>query len=528
MHYPRNYNAVSDFVDCHVDTEIAQKIAFIDPKTSITYGALAQQTHQVANLLMSYGIEAENRVALLAHDTVEWPVIFWGAIRAGVVPTALNTLLGTDQYRYILADTRAKVLFVSAALLDVVSPVLSELDELKHVFVLSGDGKEAGEGRLDFTAELNKQPRVFKGAGNGVANTCCDDVAFWLYSSGSTGMPKGVPHVHTSLNETARLFGQGVIGIKQDDVVFSAAKFFFAYGLGNALSFPMSVGATTILWTARPTPETVFQTLKIHQPTLFFGVPTLYAAMLAYPGCGPEIASDKLRLCVSAGEALPQEVGANWQRIFDVDIIDGVGSTELLHIFLSNRPDDVRYGCSGKAVPGYELRLVNEHNEEVTGDDIGELLVNGASAAVGYWNQREKSRTTFEGEWTRTGDKYTRDENGYYFYCGRTDDMFKVSGIWVSPFEVESALIAHESVMEAAVVGYEDDEGLTKPKAFVVLIDKNGDGNDDGNDALFEELKEWVKEKVGKWKYPRKIEFVKELPKTATGKIQRFKLKEST
>ena len=450
------------------------------------------------------------RVALLAHDTVHWPSIFWGSIRAGVIPAALNTLLSTEQYDYILQDTRPRALFISAALLPVVEPVLSGLSHLKHVFVISG---EAGD-HLDYSQELAKQPDNAE-----TADTCCDDVAFWLYSSGSTGMPKGVPHVHTSLMETARLFGQGILGIQEDDVVFSAAKLFFAYGLGNAMSFPMSVGATTILWNARPTPDAMFAQLKQYSPTIFYGVPTLYAAMLAFPDAGPAISSDRLRLCVSAGEALPKDVGERWKSLFNVDIIDGVGSTELLHIFLSNKPGDVVYGTSGKAVPGYELKLLDEHGAEVDGDQIGELVVSAPSAANGYWNQREKSRASFEGAWTRTGDKYTRDEKGYYHYCGRTDDMFKVSGIWVSPFEVESALVTHEAVLEAAVVGYEDDEGLTKPKAIVVL---NEGVNTEG---LFDELKDLVKEKIGKWKYPRQVEFVTELPKTATGKIQRFKLR---
>jgi 4-hydroxybenzoate-CoA ligase len=465
----------------------------------------------VANLLVAHGLEPESRIALLAHDTVHWPAIFWGAIRAGVIPAALNALLGTEQYQYILSDTRPRALFISAALLDTVAPVLDQLPYLKHVFVLSGD---AGK-YLDFHELLKAQPDQFE-----TVETCCDDIAFWLYSSGSTGMPKGVPHVHSSLWETARLFGQGVLDLQQDDIVFSAAKLFFAYGLGNAMSFPMSVGATTILWSGRPTPDVIFDILAKHRVTVFYGVPTLYAALLAHPDCGPGMTLDRLRLCVSAGEALPGEIGLRWQSQFGVDIIDGVGSTELLHIFLSNRPGDVVYGSSGKAVPGYDLRLVDENNEEVQGDDIGELLVRGSSSADGYWNQREKSRTTFEGEWTRTGDKYTRDDDGYYHYCGRTDDMFKVSGIWVSPFEVESALIAHEAVLEAAVVGYEDAEGLTKPRAFVVLVDNRD------TEGLFEELKEWVKQKIGKWKYPRQIEFVADLPKTATGKIQRFKLKQ--
>ena len=510
MNYPREYNAVVDFVDRHIDEGRDEKIAFIDPDSSITYAELAANTHRVANLLHHHGIEAEMRVALLAHDTVHWPAIFWGAIRAGVIPAALNTLLSTEQYRYILNDTRPRALFISAALLPVVEPVLAELKHLKQVFVLSGDSGD----HLDYHDELSSVAES-----SNTANTCCDDVAFWLYSSGSTGMPKGVPHVHSSLMETAKLFGQGVLDIREDDVVLSAAKLFFAYGLGNAMSFPMSVGATTILWTARPTPDVMYAQMKQHSATIFYGVPTLYAAMLAMPEAGPSMSSACLRLCVSAGEALPKDVGERWKSLFDVDIIDGVGSTELLHIFLSNNPGDVVYGTSGKAVPGYQLRLVDETGNEVEGDQIGELLVNAPSAANGYWNQREKSRTTFEGLWTRTGDKYTRDEQGYYHYCGRTDDMFKVSGIWVSPFEVESALITHDAVLEAAVVGYEDEEGLTKPRAYVIL----NDGFDEN--GLYEALKTLVKDKIGKWKYPRQIEFVSELPKTATGKIQRFKLR---
>lgn len=506
----RQYNAVSDFIDRHVNEGLADKLAFIDPDASVSYGGLCENTHRVANLLKAHGLEPENRVALLAHDTVQWPAIFWGAIRAGVIPAALNTLLGTGQYRYMLKDARPRALFISAALLPVVEPVLPELPYLKAVFVLSGD---AGE-YLNYDLELARQPTQ-----SDTVDTCCDDVAFWLYSSGSTGMPKGVLHVHSSLMETAKMYGQGILGIREDDVVLSAAKLFFAYGLGNSMSFPMSVGATAVLWNSRPTPDVMFDLLNKHHPTIFFGVPTLYAAMLSTPECGPAISSERLRQCVSAGEALPKDISERWQALFGVNILDGVGSTELLHIFLSSKPDDVKYGTSGKAVPGYELRLVDEHNKDVESDEIGELIVNATTAANGYWNQRQKTRATFQGEWTRTGDKYTRDKEGYYHYCGRTDDMFKVSGIWVSPFEVESALVAHEAVLEAAVVGYQDDDGLTKPKAFVVLLDNHSE------DGLYNELKDMVKDSIGKWKYPREIVFVKVLPKTATGKIQRFRLR---
>lgn len=511
MAFPRDYNAAVDFVDRHLAEGRAEKAAFVDPERTLTYGALAAGCNRMGNLLAAHGLGREARVAMIVLDTVDFPVIFWGAIKAGVVPVALNTLLNAELYRTILADCRARALFVSAPLLPTVEPLLGELPALEKVFVVGG----AAGPHLDFAAELARQPEDFA-----AAETCADEVAFWLYSSGSTGRPKGVRHVHSSLAATAEHYGQGVLGITEDDLVYSAAKLFFAYGLGNAMTFPLSVGATALLLPGRPTPAAVFEILAEHQPTIFYGVPTLYAALLADPACAEAAAgSGRLRACVSAGEALPEEVGKAWEARFGVEIYDGVGSTEMLHIFLSNAPGAVRYGHSGVAVPGYELRLVEEDGSEVSDGEIGELLVRGPSAAEGYWNQRDKTRRTFEGEWTRTGDKFTREADGSYLYCGRTDDMFKVSGIWVSPFEVESALMSHAAVLEAAVVPAEDAEGLLKPKAFVVL--KEGEASD----ALAAALKELVKDKAGVWKYPRWIDFVAELPKTATGKVQRYKLR---
>ena len=359
--------------------------------------------------------------------------------------------------------------------------------------------------------------------GSAPARTCADEVAYWLYSSGTTGMPKGTMHVHSTPMNIARTSGQTRIGIREDDVIFSAPKLFFAYGLGDAMLCPMSVGATTVLYPERPTPQTVFETLRAYQPTMFFAVPTLFAAMLADPECKKENMPSRLRLCFSAGEPLPVHVGMAWKERFGIDICNGVGSTEMGHLFLTNLPDAVEYGTSGVPVEGYDLRLVDEKGQDVPDNEMGELLVRGESAAAGYWNQREKSRRTFVGEWTRTGDKYTRRPDGVYTYCGRTDDMFKVSGIWVSPFEVEDALVSHPKVLEAAVVPVEDANGLIKPKAFVVL--KNQNEGDHGR-ALYEELKVHVKRAIGPWKYPRWIEFVDSLPKTATGKIQRFMLRD--
>ena len=511
MEFPRQYNAANDFVDRNVSNGHGAKVAFVDADRSLTYGALQLATRKMANLLGGLEMKREGRIAMLMLDTVDFPVVFWGALRAGVVPVCLNTLLTTQQYEYMLSDSRAEALIVSSELLPVVEPVLGTLPALKDVVVVGGGaGKhKAFEGLLAGASD------VFE-----TADTCADETAFWLYSSGSTGDPKGVRHVHSSPMYVAKHYGEGVLAIQHDDVCFSAAKLFFAYGLGAGMAVPMSVGASTILLPERPTPLSVLDVLHRHQPTIFFGVPTLYAAMLADPDCTPQNSSAKLRLCISAGEALPEDVGITWKRRMGVDILDGIGSTEMLHVFLSNRPDDIRYGTSGKAFDGYKLRLVDDDGHDAGTGEIGELLVCGGSAADGYWNQREKSRATFEGGWTRTGDKYFQDADGYYHYCGRTDDMFKVSGRWVSPFEVEQALVSHPAVLEAAVVAKEDAEGLVKPKAFVVL------NADTDQDCLFEPLKAHVKSTVGAWKYPRWIDFVGALPKTATGKIQRYKLRD--
>ena len=506
-------NAATYFVDRHIDEGREAKIAFREAagaKRALSYADFARETDRVVSALARAGLRREERVALLVLDQIEFPILFWGCLKAGVIPIPLNTLLAAPVYDVILRDSRAAGLFVSQELLATVEPVLAGNPYLRQTIVIGGEA-----------AGYDSYAHFMEGTTPGATvDAHEDEIAFWLYSSGSTGKPKGVRHVHAALKATADTYGAQVLGIRESDTVYSVAKLFFAYGLGNAMTFPLSVGATTILFNGRPTPDSTLSIIENEKPSIFCGVPTLYAATVAQLEANGGPKTNPLRLCISAGEALPEQIGRKWHDLWHVDILDGVGSTEMLHIFLSNRSGDVVYGTSGIAVPGYDVRLVDENGVDVGDGEVGELLVMGASASEGYWNQRDKTRSTFEGKWTRTGDKYERVEGGRFVYCGRTDDMFKVSGIWVSPFEIEQALIAHPAVLEAAVVAAHDEEGLEKPKAFIVL--KNGEDAEKVAPAL----KDFVKERVGKWKYPRWIHVVPDLPKTATGKIQRFKLRE--
>jgi benzoate-CoA ligase len=507
---PRDYNAAHDLLLRNAGRPA--KVAFVNAVTgeTLTYGELADQSHRFANALRARGVAPESRVLLAMLDTPQWPVAFLGCILAGVVPVAANTLLTTPDFEFMLRDASAKVLVVSPALLPAFESLIGKVDSLQMVIV-------AGEADAATAPHLSLGQLVAgASAQQTVADTCSDGACFWLYSSGSTGTPKGTVHLHSHLIQTAELYGRAVLGIQESDVVYSAAKLFFAYGLGNGLTFPMSVGATAILLPARPTPADVFGLLKKYQPTIFYGVPTLYAALIADPA-RPARSELRLRVCTSAGEALPAEIGRKWTAHYGCEILDGIGSTEMLHIFLSNRPGEVRYGTTGQAVPGYALRLIADDGHECGDGEIGELQISGPSAAIMYWNNRAKTKATFAGEWTKSGDKYTRDAHGYYTYGGRSDDMLKVGGIYVSPFEVEACLMTHATVLEVAVIGMADDDELIKPKAYVVFKP--------GQQATMEELKAHVKQQLAPYKYPRWFEFVDELPKTATGKIQRFKLR---
>ena len=516
------------------------KAAFVDDVGSLSYGALADRSRRLAAALHALGVRREERVLLLMQDGCDWPLSFLGALYAGVVPVAVNTLLTADDYAYMLEHSRAQAVIVSGALLPTLAMAMVKSDHEVRQVLVSRPLAPLHPDEVELEALLQAHAPLAKATA-----TQADDAAFWLYSSGSTGRPKGTVHSHANPYWTCELYGKAVLGLRENDICFSAAKLFFAYGLGNALTFPMSVGATTLLMAERPTPDATFKRwrgedvsphgaaplppegalaapgnpspLRRLKPTVFFGAPTGFAGMLAHPNL-PAPTEVALRLVSSAGEALPAHIGERFKHHFGVDIVDGIGSTEMLHIFLSNRPERVRYGSTGWPVPGYEIELRGDDGRPVLDGETGDLFIHGPSSAMMYWGNAAKTRDTFQGGWTQSGDKYLRNTDGSYTYAGRSDDMLKVSGIYVSPFEVEATLVQHPAVLEAAVIGVPDAQGLTKTKAFVVLKA--------GGVATEADLKAFVKDRLAPYKYPRAIEFVDDLPKTATGKIQRFKLRE--
>ena len=499
----------------------AQKTAYLDDHGALSYGQLEDRARRFAAALHAAGIQREERVLLLQLDSIDWPVSFLGCLYAGVVPVAVNTLLTADDYAYMLDHSGSVAALVSGALLPVLQDGMSRAPHALRRLFVSHPITTLPDGALDFDSMIASHAPMAEPMA-----TKPTDHAFWLYSSGSTGRPKGTVHAHGSLWWTAELFGKPVLALTEDDVCFSAAKLYFAYGLGNALTFPLSVGATVVLMAERPTPDATFKrwtgnaahgVAAAMKPTVFFGAPTGFAGMLASPAL-PMADTVALRMCSSAGEALPGEIAQRFKAHYGCEIIDGIGSTEMLHVFISNRPGDIRYGTTGKPVEGYVIELRGEDGKAVADGEVGDLYIKGPSAALMYWANPEKTAATFKDGWTQSGDKYSRDTDGYYTYAGRSDDMLKVSGIYVSPFEVESTLMLHPAVLEAAVIGKPDADGLTKTKAYVVL--KAGQTTSD------DELKAFVKNRLAPYKYPRFIEFVDELPKTATGKIQRFRLRE--
>jgi benzoate-CoA ligase len=508
---PEQFNVATWFVDRHLDEGRGAAPAFHCEGRTLTYGDVFDLANRTGNALLELGIGMEDRVLVLCLDTPEFLGAFWGALKIGAVPVPLNTMMRTQDYEYFLADSRARAAIVSAPLLAEAGTALQGSRWLRHVLVAGG----APGPFLSYEERVAKAPPRLEAAA-----TFRDEPAFWLYSSGSTGRPKGAVHLHHDMVVCAETFARHIVGYRPDDKVYSAAKLFFAYGLGNAGYFPMNVGAQSVLYPGRPMPETVFDILTTHRPTLFFGVPTLYASMLAVKDADTRYDLSSLRLCLSAGEALPEELYTRWREKFGVEIVDCIGTTEILHCFLSNMPGEARPGSTGKAVPGYEAMIVDDDGRPVPQGEIGNLRVKGDSTMAYYWNKHEKTKETLFGPWIQTGDKYWQDADGYFWYAGRADDMLKVGGIWVSPIEVEATLIKHAAVLEAAVVGREDSDHLVKPYAYVVLKEPAA-----ASPALADEMKAFVKDKIAPYKYPRWIDFVTELPKTATGKIQRFKLR---
>ncbi len=509
------FNVADHLLGCN--TVRGDKLAFIDDQGQLSYGALAHRVRCMAAGLRAIGLKREERVLLAMHDCCDWPVAFLGAIYAGLVPVAVNTLLTPDDYAYMLEHSRAQAVLVSGALLPLLNSAMLKSDHEVQKVIVSQPVQPLHPAEIEFDAFVLAHEPAVRAAATGP-----DDPAFWLYSSGSTGRPKGTVHSHANPYWTVELYGKAVLQLREDDICFSAAKLFFAYGLGNALTFPLGVGATVILMAERPTPEAIFKRLHGEvgglKPSVFFCAPTGYANMLAHPLL-PARNAVALRLASSAGEALPSDLGERFKRHFGADIVDGIGSTEMLHIFLSNRPERIHYGSTGWPVEGYRLELRAEDGGAVPDGEPGDLYIHGPSSALMYWGNRAKSRETFQGGWTKSGDKFIRNADGSYTYAGRSDDMLKVSGVYVSPFEVEATLAQHPAVLEAAVIGVVDGDGLTRTKAFVVR--KSGQQVDEA------ELKAFVKDHLAPYKYPRMIEFVNDLPKTATGKIQRFKLREA-
>jgi len=513
VNVPDRFNVADYLVDRHVRDGRGGRTAILCGDESVTYAQVAERSNRVGNGLRSLGVRREERVLLLLLDTPAFAYSFFGAQKIGAVPIPTNTLLKSQDYRYMLNDSRATVAIVSEQLL----PQLAAIprDELPHLQHLVIDGRPSANA-IGFDQLLAAAPALEP------EPTGKDDAAFWLYSSGTTGFPKGAVHLHHDIVHTVVCYAQGVLGMTADDRTFSVAKLFFAYGLGNALTFPFAVGATTILWPGPPTPPNVYAQIERHKPTLFFSVPTNYGQLLVHKREGPDFDLSGVRQAVSAGEALPKALYQRFKDRFGVEILDGIGSTEILHIFISNRSGRVRPGSAGELVPGYEARIVDEAGDDVTDGTVGNLLIKGDSTCAYYWNKHERTKDTIEGHWIRTGDKFSRDADGYYWYAGRADDMLKVGGIWVSPVEIENTLVEHPAVHEAGVIGRRDDDDLEKPMAYVVLA-----VGQRGSAELARELQDFVRSKIAEYKRPRWIEFVEALPKTATGKTQRFKLRQA-
>ncbi|HJO72625.1 MAG TPA: benzoate-CoA ligase family protein [Rhodospirillales bacterium] len=501
------FNVAVPMIDRHLDEGRSDKVAIRTVRGDVTYGELAEGVNRSGNALIDLGIKVGERVLMVVKDCPEFITLFFGAIKVGIIPVPVNTMMRTTDYRYLIDDSECAALVYSPESAETVEQALSAAGfQPAHVLRTEGAG--------GFTEHMSNASVALEPLATALSDEC-----FWLYSSGSTGNPKGVVHVHQDIVCTSQRYAVDTLGLNEDDVCFTMSKLFHSYGFGNAMTFPLWIGGSVVLSDRRASPEMVFEIIEQFRPTAFFGVPTLYAQGLKIlETAEPDLSS--LRLCISAGEALPADVFERWKERTGLSLLDGIGSTENQHIFISNTESDIRPGSTGRAVPGYEIKLVDEDGNPVEQGEIGTVQVKGESAAKSYWKNPEKTASTMLGEWLNTGDMYYQDEDGYYVNCGRGDDMLKVGGLWCSPFEIEAKLIEHPKVLEAAVVGLPDQDGLIKPEAFIVLNDPGGSG-----DTLEEELRDHCKAGLAHYKYPRAFNFVDDLPKTVTGKIQRFKLR---
>ena len=511
LEFPDHFNAVEALIDSHLIQGRGSKAAILCGDETITYQNLLERVNRTGNLLRNLGVRMEERVAILVPDSPECAYAFFGAMKIGAVSITMNTNLLPEDDEYLLNDCRARVLIVHSSLYAKVEEVRNKLKYIEHI-VVAGEPIPGTLSLAELMAAASPELRC--------ADTRKDDAAFWLYSSGTTGSLKGTIHLHHDMIVEADLYASGTIGFEESDVSFSVAKLFFAYGLGNGLYFPLRVGATTILLPGRPLPDAVFEVLDRYHPTVFYSVPTSYASLLHTAERNGRVSLGRVRMCISAGEPLPKPIFEKWHKRFGVEILDGIGSTEILHIFISNRPGRVKPGSTGEIVQGYEARIVDENGKDLHVGETGSLLIKGDSIASGYWNKHEATQKTFLGEWIDTHDKFRVDKDGYYWYAGRTDDMMKVSGFLMGPAEVEAILLSHPSVLECGVAGVPDADKLIKPWAFIVL--KKGH---QPSDALVHEFQTLVKVHAEPHKYPREVRFVHDLPKTASGKIQRYKLR---
>ncbi len=504
IRFPPVFNVAVAFIDRHIAEGRRDHIALRTARGDVSYGQLAENVARCGNALRSLGIGHGERLLMVVRDTPMFFYVFWGAIKAGFVPVAVNTLLKAADYRYLIEDSECAGVIYSPELAGEVAAG-AETASRRPAQVLSTDAVAA----MMETVPDSLIP----------AATRPDEDCFWLYSSGSTGKPKGVVHVHRDMVTTSARYGVGILGIESQDIVFCASKLFFSYGFGGGMTFPLWAGATVVLCEERPSAEMSFDMIEKFRPTVYFGVPTFYGQQLHALEAGPRDLSS-IKVAASAGEALPAAIFHKWREKTGIAILDGIGSTEVLHIFVSNRRDDIKPGTSGRPVPGYEVKIVDEADNTLGPGQVGTLMVKGESNARCYWNNPEKTAATMRGEWLNTGDMYYVDEAGYYVNAGRGDDMLKVGGMWCSPLEIEGKLLEHPKVREAAVVGRTDDDGLTKPVAYIVPRIA-----EDACEATVEELKQFCKSQLAGYKYPRWFIFLDELPKTVTGKIQRFKLR---